>query len=94
MQAMDLFISTSELETFGNSVCEAMACKVPVVAYRGGSVAEVVAETGLIVENGDLAGLIAAATTLLTDEPLRIELGKKQAGALPSTLTRSNEFPN
>src|SRR5258708_11604702 len=36
--AVDIFVSTSNSETFGNSVCEAMACRRPVVAYHGGPV--------------------------------------------------------
>ena len=48
----DIQVSTSEYETFGNSVCEAMACARPVAAYRGGSVAEVLGDAGLVDRNG------------------------------------------
>jgi glycosyltransferase involved in cell wall biosynthesis len=69
-------VSTSEYETFGNSVCEAMACERPVAAYRGGSVAEVVGDAGLIVETGDLDGLTAAVERLILDAELRQRLGQ------------------
>jgi glycosyltransferase involved in cell wall biosynthesis len=59
LRALDLFVSTSEYETFGNSVCEAMACRVPVVAYAGGSVAEVIGDAGAVVATGDLRALTA-----------------------------------
>jgi glycosyltransferase involved in cell wall biosynthesis len=75
--AVDVFVSTSEYETFGNSVCEAMACRRPVVAYRGGSVREVVGDAGLVVETGDFAGLQADVATLVGDPQQREELGKR-----------------
>jgi glycosyltransferase involved in cell wall biosynthesis len=69
-------VSTSEYETFGNSVCEAMACARPVAAYRGGSVAEVLGDTGLVVETGDLDGLTAAVERLVAAPYLRQSLGQ------------------
>lgn len=75
MAGSDIFISTSEYETFGNSVCEAMACGTPVVGYRGGSVQEVVGQTGRIVETGDRRGLTNAVKELVVDGAERKELG-------------------
>lgn len=73
--ACDVFVSTSEYETFGNSVCEAMACRRPVAAYRGGSVYEVVGDAGLVVETGDLTALVDAVARLVESPALREELG-------------------
>jgi len=75
MHAIDIFISTSEYETFGMSVCEAMACRRPVAAYRGGSVHEVVGEAGIIVETGDLSSLIRGIQKLIYNPKLREDLG-------------------
>jgi glycosyltransferase involved in cell wall biosynthesis len=75
--ACDIFVSTSEYETFGNSVCEAMACRRPVAAYEGGSVREVVGDAGLVVATGELVGLAEAARRLLTSPGLRAELGER-----------------
>jgi len=75
MQATDIFLSTSEYETFGMSVLEAMACGKAVAAYRGGSVHEVVADAGLIVETGDVAGLLSAVQSLVAGGDLRRDLG-------------------
>ncbi|WP_169979014.1 glycosyltransferase family 4 protein [Tautonia rosea] len=75
--AIDIFVSTSEYETFGNSVCEAMACRRPVAAYRGGSVQEVVGETGYIVETGDLAQLTEAVRELVQNPILRAAFGER-----------------
>jgi glycosyltransferase involved in cell wall biosynthesis len=72
---IDVFVSTSEYETFGNSVCEAMACARPVVAYRGGSVHEVVGEAGLIVGDCDLPALTSAARRCVQLSKVRETLG-------------------
>lgn len=73
----DIVVSTSEYETFGNSVCEAMACGKPVAAYRGGSVHEVVDDDRLIVDTGDLAGLTSVVERLLTDSHFRSRAGAR-----------------
>jgi glycosyltransferase involved in cell wall biosynthesis len=73
LRALDLFVSTSEYETFGNSVCEAMACRVPVVAYAGGSVAEVIGDTGAVVATGDLAALTVASRLYASNAAVRTE---------------------
>jgi L-malate glycosyltransferase len=75
--ACDIFVSTSEYETFGNSVCEAMACRRPVAAYRGGSVHEVVDNAGWIVDTGDLPALTIAVRELVRRPDLREELGRR-----------------
>lgn len=50
------------VEAFGNVAVEAMACGVPVIAFRRGGPAEIVDDgvTGLLVEPDDLEGLVAA----------------------------------
>ncbi len=50
------------VEAFGNVAIEAMATGVPVIAYRRGGPAEIIAdgETGFLVEPDDVDGLIAA----------------------------------
>jgi glycosyltransferase involved in cell wall biosynthesis len=75
--AIDVFVSTSEYESFGNSVCEAMACRRPVAAYRGGAVQEVVGTAGRIVEIRDLPFLATAVRELVADTRLREQLGEQ-----------------
>jgi glycosyltransferase involved in cell wall biosynthesis len=77
LHAADVFVSTSEHESFGMSVCEAMGCRRAVAAYEACSVAEVVGDTGLVVPTGDLDGLTAATATLLRDPALRDRLGER-----------------
>jgi len=74
---IDIYISTCEYETFGMSVCEAMACRRPVAAYRGGSVHEVVGDAGRVVGVGDLGALSEAVSELIQDPGLRAELGER-----------------
>jgi len=62
--AWDVCVSTSAYETFGMTMLEAMACGCPVVAYPGGSVAEVVGEGGDVVADGDQAALVSAVRAL------------------------------
>lgn len=50
------------VEAFGNVAIEAMACGVPVIAYRRGGPAEIIidGENGFLVEPDDIAGLVRA----------------------------------
>jgi len=58
-------------------VMEAMAAGLPVVAYDGGGVPEMVAagETGVVLPSGDVEGLSAAMLELAGDGELRRRLG-------------------
>ncbi len=66
----DLFLSTSETESFGLSMLEAMSCGVPCVSTRVGGVPEVFAGTGRLVPLGDQAAMARAALELLDDGEL------------------------
>jgi glycosyltransferase involved in cell wall biosynthesis len=76
-QGIDVFVSTSDYETFGNSVCEAMACRRPVAAYQGGSISEVVDDAGLVVQTGDLEALTGTVRRLIASAGLRETLGER-----------------
>ncbi len=57
-----LLVTPQWVEAFGIGVIEALACGVPVIAYRRGGPAEIVChgKTGWLVEPGDRAGMVAA----------------------------------
>ena len=73
LQASDMFLLVSTGEAFGLVLAEAMACGVPVVGTRSGSLPEVVEEgkTGLLVPSRDAKSLARAIESVTNDEHLR-----------------------
>ncbi len=62
----DVFINPTLEDNFPTTNIEALACGTPVVTFRtGGSPEVVTTETGLVVEQGDMNGLLAAIRTIL-----------------------------
>jgi UDP-glucose:tetrahydrobiopterin glucosyltransferase len=57
-----LIMTPKWVEAFGNVAMEALACGVPVIAYRRGGPAEIVreGETGWLVEPDNITGLVEA----------------------------------
>lgn len=83
----DLFVSTSWVEGFGNSIWEALACGVPVVAMdAGASVRSLVRDgiDGLIVSEDSVEGLASALASLMGDNAARLALATRA----PEVLTR------
>lgn len=99
-QATDIYLHPSKVDTFPNTVLEALACGVPVVATAVGGIPEQVkplriAEcgmrnsdfnrygldeaTGLLVPPGDAEAMAKDIITLLTDDALRMRLGRNAA---------------
>lgn len=73
----DLLLFPSETETFGNVVTEAMACGVPVLAYRMAAAAELISSgiNGQVVEPGDEASYVRSAAELVMSGSLLRQLG-------------------
>jgi glycosyltransferase involved in cell wall biosynthesis len=59
--AVDVFLNPTLEDNFPTTNLEALACGIPVITFRtGGSVESVTEHSGLIVEKGDIAGLMTA----------------------------------
>ena len=64
--AADVFVNPTWQDNYPTVNLEAIACGTPVVTYRtGGSVEAITSATGVVVEQGDVAGLLAAARSLI-----------------------------
>jgi L-malate glycosyltransferase len=74
----DLFLLTSETESFGLSALEAMACEVPVIASNVGGLPEVVidGESGYLAEVGDIETMAKYAAKILSSSTLAQKMGK------------------
>jgi D-inositol-3-phosphate glycosyltransferase len=76
--AVDIVLGTSFVnETFGITLCEALACERPVIASDFGGFREVVrdGETGLLVPPQDARALATAIDVLLADPARRVDYG-------------------
>ena len=64
--AADVFVNPTWQDNYPTVNLEAIACGTPVVTYRtGGSVEAITDSTGMIVEQGDVAGLLSAAREIM-----------------------------
>ncbi len=83
----DLFLLTSEKESFGLAALEAMACEVPVISSDAGGIPEVNIHgvTGYVSEIGDVKDMAANAIKMLSDPILHDQM---KANA----LARAQEF--
>ncbi len=83
----DLFLLTSEKESFGLAALEAMACEVPIISSDAGGIPEVNIHgvTGYISKIGDVEDMAKNAISLLQDE-------NKLAEFKVNALSRAKEF--
>jgi UDP-glucose:tetrahydrobiopterin glucosyltransferase len=86
-----LLMTPRWLEAFGNVAIEALACGVPVIAYRRGGPAEIVkhGKTGFLVEPDSVTGLVAAINNL---EQIDRQLCRQQAESEYSLKALGDRF--
>ena len=87
MAVADLFLLTSEFESFGLAALESMASKVPVISTNKGGLPEVMIDgkTGYMCEVGDIDDMTEKALRILTNPELHEQLKK-------SSFERAKDF--
>lgn len=79
LASVDVFVHSSYFEGMENSILNAMACRLPVVAADGKGIPELVlhGETGLVVPPGNPSALARAILKLYNDRHLASRLGRR-----------------
>ena len=73
------FIAPTRAESFGRTLAEAMACAVPVISTRSGSIPEIVHHgvSGILVPWGNVGALAGAVSELLDQPRVADEMGRE-----------------
>jgi glycosyltransferase involved in cell wall biosynthesis len=75
MRSFDIFVLPSKAEGISNTILEAMATGLPIIATRVGGNPELVVdkETGLLVEKENVTEMAAALQDLVVDDDKRTQ---------------------
>jgi glycosyltransferase involved in cell wall biosynthesis len=85
---MDIFVLTSQSETFSNAALEAMAMSKPVILSDVGGASEMVIEglNGFLYPPGDLSGLVSSIITII-DNNCFDDMGKQSRRIIENNFT-------
>jgi len=76
LQKSDIYVNTSLQEGFGISVCKAMACQIPIVAFNVLGIKDLVTpKCGFLITPKNIEELSNAILRLIKDSSLRYKLG-------------------
>ncbi len=91
----DLFLITSETESFGLAALEAMACEVPVICTDTGGQKEVMQDgkTGFCCSMGEIEEMVEKAVYILENEK-RLQVFRKSARAHAKDFDQEKIIPN
>jgi glycosyltransferase involved in cell wall biosynthesis len=80
-QAADVYLHAARADTFPNTILEALACGIPVVATAVGGIPEQVhdGKTGFLVPSGDVGAMATSIVDLLSNDDLRRRFGQEAA---------------
>lgn len=83
LSAMDAYLMTSDFEGLPIALLEALSVGLPVVSTAAGGVPEVItAETGIVVDCGDVEALRSAVLTLVNDRDRAEAMGRRGRAAV------------
>lgn len=84
MRGLNCFVLPSLAEGISNTILEAMACALPVLATHVGASAELVQHgvTGLVVPPGDVPALIQGLRQLASDPTAALQMGRAGRSAV------------
>jgi len=93
--AHDVFCNASRNEPFGRSMAEAQAAGLPVIAYDGGGVKEIVEteKTGIVLPYGDKHAFVNAMERLLKDPVAVCRMGKSGRQRAGRLFNREMQVP-
>ena len=93
LQAADAGLYTSESESFGLSILETLYFGKPVVAFRIGGIPEVVGDSALLHDFGDVTALGASLDELVRSPALSAQLGERGRTRVTEHFSASRIIP-